>query len=118
MIAHIGALPLEELLPVLTGAGSGLLVVRAWIVPRALIAAVAAISLARVLERRARGIALVLFGAVFGASLGAMVADMHRGTERSRRAREVPGRLERRSGFRPWLALRLPRVHADPRAAR
>ena len=35
MIAHIGALPLEEVLPaVLTGAGSGLLAVRAWIVPR------------------------------------------------------------------------------------
>jgi hypothetical protein len=31
VIAHIGALPLEELLPVLTGAGSGLLAVRAWI---------------------------------------------------------------------------------------
>jgi hypothetical protein len=35
VIAHIGALPLEEvLLPVLTGAGSGLLAVRAWITPR------------------------------------------------------------------------------------
>ena len=34
MIAHIGALPLEELLPVLSGAGSGLLAVRAWIMPR------------------------------------------------------------------------------------
>jgi hypothetical protein len=34
VIAHIGALPLEELLPVLTGGGSGLLAVRAWIVPR------------------------------------------------------------------------------------
>ena len=34
MIAHIGALALKELLPVLTGAGSGLLAVRAWIVPR------------------------------------------------------------------------------------
>jgi hypothetical protein len=34
VIAHIGALPLEELLPVLTSAGSGLLAVRAWIVPR------------------------------------------------------------------------------------
>jgi hypothetical protein len=34
VIAHIGALPLEELLPVLTGAGSGLLAVRARIVPR------------------------------------------------------------------------------------
>jgi hypothetical protein len=30
VIAHIGALPLEEVLPVLTGAGSGLLAVRAW----------------------------------------------------------------------------------------
>jgi hypothetical protein len=45
------------------------------------------------------------------------VADMHRGAERSRRAREVPGRLERR-GFRPSLALRVPRAHADLRAAR
>lgn len=34
MIAHIGALPLEEVLPVLTGAGSGLLAVRAWITTR------------------------------------------------------------------------------------
>jgi hypothetical protein len=34
MIAHVGALPLEEVLPVLTGAGSGLLAVRAWIAPR------------------------------------------------------------------------------------
>jgi len=34
VIAHIGALPLEELLPVLTGAGSGLLAVRAWMAPR------------------------------------------------------------------------------------
>jgi hypothetical protein len=34
VIAHIGALPLEEVLPVLTGAGSGLLAVRAWIMPR------------------------------------------------------------------------------------
>jgi hypothetical protein len=33
VIAHIGALLLEELLPVLTGAGSGLLA--AWIMPRA-----------------------------------------------------------------------------------
>jgi hypothetical protein len=31
VIAHIGALPLEEVLPALTGAGSGLLAVRAWI---------------------------------------------------------------------------------------
>ena len=34
MIAHIGPLPLEEVLPVLTGAGSGLLVARAWIMLR------------------------------------------------------------------------------------
>jgi hypothetical protein len=34
VIAHIGALPLEEVLPVLTGAGSGLLAVRAWNVGR------------------------------------------------------------------------------------
>ena len=46
------------------------------------------------------------------------VADMHRGAERSRRAREVPGRLEHRFGFRPWLALRLPRAHPDLRAPR
>jgi len=34
VIAHIGALPLEEVLPALTGAGSALLAVRAWIMPR------------------------------------------------------------------------------------
>jgi hypothetical protein len=34
VIAHIGGLPLEEALPALTGAGSGLLAVRAWILPR------------------------------------------------------------------------------------
>jgi len=34
VIAHIGALPLEEVLPVLTGGGSGLLAVRAWIAHR------------------------------------------------------------------------------------
>jgi hypothetical protein len=34
VIAHIGALPLEEVLAVLTGAGSGLLAVRAWTMPR------------------------------------------------------------------------------------
>ena len=34
MIAHIGALPLEEVLPVLTGAGSGLLAARAWMMLR------------------------------------------------------------------------------------
>ena len=32
MIAHVGAVPLEELVPVLAGASSGLLAVRAWIV--------------------------------------------------------------------------------------
>ena len=31
MIAHVGALPLEELLPSLTGAGAGLLLARAWL---------------------------------------------------------------------------------------
>lgn len=31
MIAHIGALPLEELLPALAGAGAGLLATRAWL---------------------------------------------------------------------------------------
>jgi hypothetical protein len=46
------------------------------------------------------------------------VADMHRCAERSRRAREVPGRPERRFGFRPSLAPRLLRAHADLRAAR
>jgi hypothetical protein len=34
VIAHIGALPLEELLPVLAGAASGLLAVRAWVMLR------------------------------------------------------------------------------------
>jgi len=34
VIAHIGALPLEELLPVLSGFGTGLLAVRAWIMLR------------------------------------------------------------------------------------
>jgi hypothetical protein len=34
VIAHIGALPLEEVLPVLSGAASGLLAARAWIMPR------------------------------------------------------------------------------------
>jgi len=34
MIAHIGALPLEELLPALTGAGTGLFALRAWTVRR------------------------------------------------------------------------------------
>jgi hypothetical protein len=31
MIAHMGGVPLEEILPSLTGAGAGLLVVRAWL---------------------------------------------------------------------------------------
>jgi hypothetical protein len=31
VIAHIGGLPLEEILPSVTGAGAGLLVARAWI---------------------------------------------------------------------------------------
>ena len=34
MIAHIGGVPLEELLPSLTGAGAGLLLARAWIMLR------------------------------------------------------------------------------------
>ncbi len=34
MIAHIGALPLEELVPALAGTGTGLLVVRARIMLR------------------------------------------------------------------------------------
>ena len=34
MIAHIGALPLEELVPALAGTGTGLLAVRAWIILR------------------------------------------------------------------------------------
>ena len=31
MIAHVGGMPLEEILPSLTGAGAGLLVARAWL---------------------------------------------------------------------------------------
>jgi hypothetical protein len=31
MVAHVGGMPLEELLPSLAGAGTGLLVVRAWV---------------------------------------------------------------------------------------
>jgi hypothetical protein len=46
------------------------------------------------------------------------VADMHRCAERSRRDREVPGLPKRRFGFRPSLAQRLPRAHADLRVAR
>jgi hypothetical protein len=34
MIAHIGALPLEELVPALAGTGTGLLAVRVWIMRR------------------------------------------------------------------------------------
>ena len=34
MIAHIGAFPLEELVPALAGTGTGLLAVRAWIMLR------------------------------------------------------------------------------------
>jgi hypothetical protein len=45
-------------------------------------------------------------------------ADMHRRAERSRRAREIPGRPRRHFGFRPSPATRPPRAHADLRAAR
>ena len=31
MIAHLGAVPLEEILPSVTGAGAGLLLARAWV---------------------------------------------------------------------------------------
>ena len=34
IVAHVGGVPLEELLPSLTGAGTGLLVARAWIMRR------------------------------------------------------------------------------------
>lgn len=34
MIAHVGGVPLEELLPVLSGAGGGLLLARGWIMLR------------------------------------------------------------------------------------
>ena len=34
MIAHVGVLPLEEILPSVTGAGAGLLLARAWIMQR------------------------------------------------------------------------------------
>ena len=34
MIAHVGGVPVEELLPALSGAGGGLLLVRGWIVLR------------------------------------------------------------------------------------
>jgi hypothetical protein len=31
MIAHVGGVPIEELLPSVTGAGAGLLLARAWL---------------------------------------------------------------------------------------
>jgi hypothetical protein len=31
VIAHVGALPLEEILPFVSGAGAGLVLARAWI---------------------------------------------------------------------------------------
>ena len=34
MIAHVGAVPLEELLPALSGAGSALLLARGWMAMR------------------------------------------------------------------------------------
>jgi hypothetical protein len=34
VIAHVGAVPLEELLPALSGAGGGLLLARGWIMLR------------------------------------------------------------------------------------
>jgi hypothetical protein len=34
VIAHVGGVPLEELVPALAGAGSGLLAMRAWIMLR------------------------------------------------------------------------------------
>ena len=34
MIAHVGAIPLEEMLPALSGAGGGLLLARGWIMLR------------------------------------------------------------------------------------
>ena len=34
MIAHVGGVPLEELLPMLAGAGSGLVVMRTWLLLR------------------------------------------------------------------------------------
>ena len=33
-MAHVGAVPLEEILPALAGTGTGLLVVRAWLMLR------------------------------------------------------------------------------------
>jgi hypothetical protein len=32
MIAHVGAVPVEEVLPSVTGAGAGLLLARAWLI--------------------------------------------------------------------------------------
>ncbi len=34
MIAHVGGVPLEEILPSVSGAGAGLVVARAWIMLR------------------------------------------------------------------------------------
>jgi hypothetical protein len=34
VIAHLGGVPLEEMLPSVTGAGAGLVVARAWIMLR------------------------------------------------------------------------------------
>ncbi len=34
MIAHVGGVPLEEILPSVTGAGAGLVAARAWIMLR------------------------------------------------------------------------------------
>jgi hypothetical protein len=34
MIAHVGGVPVEEMLPAVTSAGSGLLLARAWIMVR------------------------------------------------------------------------------------
>ena len=34
MIAHVGPLPLEEILPSVTAAGAGLVLARAWIILR------------------------------------------------------------------------------------
>ena len=34
MIAHVGGMPLEELLPSVAGSGAGLLLVRGWIMVR------------------------------------------------------------------------------------
>jgi hypothetical protein len=46
------------------------------------------------------------------------VADLHRDAVRSRRARDLPGRPERRFAFRPSLAPRPPRARTDLTAAR